>query len=66
MWQKKLNNKERMARLIGGSIITGIALSGGFKSTTGKAFVTLLGAAALFEGVVNQHLTDYFDFDKLH
>lgn len=65
MWQKRLNNKERMARLIGGSIITGIALSGGFKSTTGKAFVTLLGAAALFEGVVNQHLTDYFDMDKV-
>lgn len=66
MWRKNLNSKERMARLIGGSIITGIALSGGFKSTTGKAFVTLLGAAALFEGVVNQHLTDFFELERMH
>ena len=54
-----------MARLIGGGIITGIALSGGFKSSMGKVLVTSLGVAALFEGVVNQHLTEYFNLDKL-
>lgn len=65
MWRKGLNNKERVARLIGGGVITGIALSGGFKSSLGKALVTSLGVAALFEGVVNQHLSDYFSLDKL-
>lgn len=65
MWRKGLNDKERVARLIGGGIITGIALSGGYKSSLGKALITGLGAAALFEGIVNQHLTEYFHLDKM-
>lgn len=65
MWQKSLNNKERLARLIGGGIITGVAVSGGLRTMPGKAFITTLGAAALFEGIVNRHLTDYFKLNKI-
>lgn len=59
MFRKGLNERERLTRLIGGAMITGIVLSGGMRSTLGKTFIGLLGAAALMEGVVNQHLTDY-------
>lgn len=50
-----------MARLVGGAIITGIALSGGLRTVPGKAFVTALGAAALFEGMMNQHVSEYLN-----
>jgi hypothetical protein len=54
-----------VARLVGGAIITGIALSGGLRTMPGKAFVTTLGAAALFEGIMNRHITEYFNMNKL-
>lgn len=55
-----LHERERLARLVGGSMIAGIAFTGGFKSQAGRVFVTILGVAALFEGLVNMHLTEYF------
>lgn len=65
MWRRSLNSRDRMARLVGGAIITGIALSGGLRTMPGRAFITTLGAAALFEGITNRHLTEYFNLDKL-
>jgi hypothetical protein len=64
MWNRGLNNKERVARLIGGGLITGIALSGGLKTIPGKDFIGTLGAAALFEGIVNEHLMEYLNIRK--
>lgn len=65
MWRRSFNSRDRMARLVGGAIITGIALSGGLRTMPGKAFVTTLGAAALLEGITNRHLTECFNMHKL-
>lgn len=55
-----LQNQERVTRLIIGSTIISLGLSGGYKTTFGKTFITLIGVASLLEGLVNQHLLDYF------
>jgi hypothetical protein len=65
LWRRSFNSRDRVARLVGGAIITGIALSGGLRTMPGKAFVTTLGAAALFEGIMNRHITEYFNMNKL-
>lgn len=65
MWRRRLNNKERMARLISGGMITGISLTGGLRTIPGKLFITTLGVMTLWEGLVNRHLLDYFGLKKL-
>lgn len=65
MHSNALNDRERVARLIIGGVIMGVAFSGGFKTKFGKSFVTILGAFSLLEGLVNQHLIEYFNIARV-
>lgn len=64
MCQGRLSERERVARLLGGGIITGITLSGGLRNRWGKTLVASLAMVSVFEGIVNTHLIDYFHLNN--